>query len=274
MLSPFPGMNPYLEDPAIWPGVHTSLISEIRNRINAQAPRRYFADIEERVYVLDQDDPAHRLIIPDVSVRDFQPNEVGGRMMAEQNSAAGGVATLVAPVRAAILGPLDHTERRIVIRTLEGEHIVTVIEVLSPTNKTRGSDGRTAYMKKRAEVLNSDAHFIEIDLLRGGERMPAAANVVFKKKSDYRIVVSRAAERPMADWWLIDLPQPLPPVPVPLSPGDPDLTIDLQSTLHHVYDDVRYDRRINYHRPPPPPELPPDQQTWLARQVAAIPNPS
>jgi hypothetical protein len=106
--------------------------------------------------------------------------------------------------------------------------------------------------------------------------LPPAASVDFKKKSDYRITVSRAADRPIADWWLIDLPQPLPPVPVPLSPGDADLTLDLQATLHTIYDTGRYERRLNYHynRPPPPPELPADQQAWIARQIAAIPNPS
>jgi hypothetical protein len=30
MLSPFPGMDPYLESPAIWPDVHHEIISENR----------------------------------------------------------------------------------------------------------------------------------------------------------------------------------------------------------------------------------------------------
>lgn len=68
MPSPFPGMNPFLEAPALWPGVHSALSGEIRNTLNRQLPGRYFADVEERVYLCEADDPAWSLIIPDVSI--------------------------------------------------------------------------------------------------------------------------------------------------------------------------------------------------------------
>ena len=53
MLSPFPGMDPYLEDPGSWPDLHHRLISAASDQLNAQLRPRYLARIEERVYVDD-----------------------------------------------------------------------------------------------------------------------------------------------------------------------------------------------------------------------------
>ncbi|MCY2993603.1 MAG: DUF4058 family protein [Planctomycetota bacterium] len=68
MPSPFPGMDPYLEDPAGWPNFHSDLIAEIKTELNRQLRPKYYARSEERVYVSDQDDPGRRVIIPDVRV--------------------------------------------------------------------------------------------------------------------------------------------------------------------------------------------------------------
>ena len=44
MESPFPGMDPYLEDPAIWRGFHHGLAEEIRARLNMSLEPKYYAD--------------------------------------------------------------------------------------------------------------------------------------------------------------------------------------------------------------------------------------
>jgi hypothetical protein len=256
MPSPFPGMNPWFEEPSLWPGVHGSLIDEIRAVINRLAPDRYFADIEERVYLCTVDDPFERIVVPDVVIR-------GEPVPSSEPSPeqATGTATLVAPVRATIVGTVEHREHRVVLRTADDEQrVVTVIEVLSPANKTPGSKGQSAYRAKRDEVLDSDCHFIEIDLLRAGIRIPAGWN---RPELDYRIAVSRQEDRPMADWWFIALRQPLPTIPVPLSGDDPDLQLDLQSVLNTVYDRGGYVRRMNYSKPIPSPAVSEQDQEWL-----------
>ena len=262
MPSPFVGMNPYLEDPALWPGVHASLIAEMRNAINARIPDKYFADVEERVYLCESDDPSYRLIIPDVAVR--EAGERGFESLGGEPADSAGVATAIAPVRAPIMLRLEHTERRLVIQTVQGQRVITVIEVVSPSNKVVGSAGRRTYVEKRDEMLNSDTHFIEIDLLRAGERIPAEVGL---RKTHYRIAVSRTQDRPNANWWLFNLPQRIPQIPVPLGPGDEDVTLDLQAVLPEVYDRGRYVRRLNYAQPPPPPEFGPVDGAWLQAQL-------
>ena len=252
MPSPFPGMNPWFEEPSLWPGVHGSLINEIRAVINQVAPDRYFADIEERVYLCSADDPYERIVVPDVVIRG-EPSP-----SAEY---ATGTATLDAPVRAAIVGTVEHRERRVVLRTADDERrVVTVIELLSPANNTPGSKGQSAYRAKREEVLDSDSHFVEIDLLRAGTRIPAGWN---RPELDYRIAVSRQEDRPMADWWFLALRQPLPTIPVPLCGDDPDLQLDLQSVLNTVYERGGYVRRMNYSKPIPSPAVSEQDQEWL-----------
>ncbi|MGC8712006.1 MAG: DUF4058 family protein [Leptodesmis sp.] len=55
MPSPFPGMNPYLEAPALWSGVHHWLITEIARSLQPQLRPRYFVAVEERVYQVNGD---------------------------------------------------------------------------------------------------------------------------------------------------------------------------------------------------------------------------
>ena len=138
MPSPFPGMNPWMEAPELWPGVHAALISEIRSRLNASMPPEYFADVEERVFLCDTDDPMIRLIVPDVTVRESTTPD-----FLESTSTA--IATIT-PALQARVADLQVTERRIVIRSSDHQAIVTVIEILSPANKLQGSAGRSSYL--------------------------------------------------------------------------------------------------------------------------------
>ena len=116
--------------------------------------------------------------------------------------------------------------------------VVTVIEVLSPTNKVAGSRGRASYQAKRVEVMTSPSHFVEIDLLREGKRFGAQAGL---PRADYLVPVSRAPQRPRGLIWPILLPQRLPVVSIPLKPEDPDVPLDLQAVFNSVYDRAAYD---------------------------------
>ena len=122
------------------------------------------------------------------------------------------------------------------IRDRLGRELITVLELLSPSNKGGGAD-REQYLGKREEIFKSAAHFVEIDLLRRGRPMPLEN----RPRCDYSVLVSRADTRPRAGFWPIRLRQRLPIIPIPLRPADPDARIDLQEILHHVYDASGYE---------------------------------
>lgn len=132
---------------------------------------------------------------------------------------------------------------------------ITAEELLSPANKRPGAD-RDQYLAKRHEVLASSAHLVEIDLLRGGQRPP----VDDPPACDYRVLVSRAEERPRVGIWPLRLTDRLPVVPIPLRAPDPDAELDLQTTLHEIYDKARYQTYIYDSQPDPP--LTPGEEAW------------
>lgn len=141
--------------------------------------------------------------------------------------------------------------------------MITIIELLGPTNKTPGSD-REQYLGKRKALLASNTHVVEIDLLRGGER----AAVKEMPASDYVVMVSRSYERPRVELWPLALSDPLPTIPIPLRLGDPDATLALQSLLHEQYDAAGYEDYIYRNSPVPP--LAAEERTWAA-QLLPIP---
>jgi hypothetical protein len=136
---------------------------------------------------------------------------------------------------------------------------MAVVELLSPANKKPGPD-RDRYLPKRAEFLVGPAHLVEIDLLRCGLPMPDHDRPV----STYGVMVSRAEERPAADFWPIGLRDPLPMIPVPLRPAS-QATLDLQEILHHIYDRGTYADEI-YDREPEP-ALDPADLDWARQRV-------
>jgi hypothetical protein len=153
------------------------------------------------------------------------------------------------------------SESYLEIRDRKTRRLVTVVELLSPTNKRPGDD-RQRYVAKRAGLLRSEAHFVELDLLRGWPRMPFDE----PPGGDYCVLVSRVEDRPRADFWPIGLREQLPVIPIPLQKTHPDARLDLQSLLHRVYDAAYY-RDYIYDGSPWPP-LSEDDAAW-ARQTAA-----
>jgi hypothetical protein len=148
------------------------------------------------------------------------------------------------------------------IRDRRSRELVTVIELLSPSNKRPGPD-RDQYLAKRGQILASPAHLVEIDLLRGGAPMPADD----RTDCDYAVLVSRAEQRPHAGFWPIGLRDRLPVIPVPLRAGDPDARLDLQEVLDHIHDTGGYAYYIYDGTPEPP--LRPDDVAWARQFVPA-----
>ncbi len=253
MPSPFPGMNPWIEQDELWHDFHHRLVTAMSDAIAAQVAPRYFVALEEHIYIQEPPEAESRFLgRPDLSiVRTARP----------KFESAGGTAVLEAPVYTEIAEPMDvFTENYIEIRDTEHERLVTVLELLSPSNKYAGYD-RDAYIAKRREYLMCDVNFIEIDLLRGGPRMPIAE----LPPCDYYVLVKRASERVRAGLWPVQLRDRLPEIPIPLRDPDPDARLELQVVLNTVYDRAAYRHRI--YRGTPKPKLNAVDASWAEAVV-------
>jgi hypothetical protein len=209
MPSPFPGMDPYLERPSLWPDVHIHLISAISAELNAVLPLRYAAVADMHVWI-----PKFLEIIE-----------------------------------------------------LEGDEVVTVMELLSPTNKRAGTE-RDAYLTKRAEYVHSSVNVVEIDLLRGGTRPPVEQPT--RPNTDYCITVCRAVALPRVDLWPFSIREEIPSVCIPLRGHQDEPQLNLRRCLDRVYDEHRFRQRAHYDREPIPPIRESDRD-WVQSIIQAIP---
>jgi hypothetical protein len=255
MPSPFPGMNPYFEQTALWQDFHSEFLLALRHRLAPQITPSYIVQVQEHIYIHDLPPaPRHLVGHADVSVARQERPSVG--------QAAIGV--LEAPAEVQL--PVQDIERIpfLEIRDRQGRELVTVIELLSPSNKRPGED-RDQYLAKRWKLLRSPAHFIEIDLLRGWAPMPLEN----RPDCDYSVLVSRQERRPIAQFWPIRLRNRLPVIPIPLRAPDADAPVDLQEVLHSAYDGPCYEDYIYAGLPDPP--LAPDDAAWAQQFLPARP---
>jgi hypothetical protein len=264
-------MDPYLEHPAIFPDLHDRLIYVISESLQVRLPPPYFADIGNRVWV----DISDRSIGPDVKILRGEGVSVHqGQVVPE---ASGGVAT--APRTQPVLVNVPHDQWREsfvqIFSALEAERLVTTIEVLSLTNKTPGRHGRILYQRKQREILDSDVHLVEIDLLRAGEHTTAVplGRAVEKTGSfDYHICIHHFDKLEDYFVYAIRLEDRLPEIAIPLLPGDATVPLDLQAVFDRCYDTGPYRRRIRYGEMSLEPPLRADQAQWLTRLLAAAPG--
>jgi hypothetical protein len=256
-------MDPLIESQR-WEDFHHALPEVIREWLIPRVRPCYVVLVEERVYVERQSNGRRGLIVPDVTM-----TELEGRESPSQDAIAAAPTVAVAPVVLTLPMPERKREAFLTLRERETMEVVTVIEVLSPDNKRSGSDGRREYLRKREAVLESDAHLIELDLLRGGERLPTVETL---PPADYYAFVSRAHRRPEVEVYPWTLRQPLPPIFVPLTGEDPDVTLDLQSIFNTLYDRAGYDYSLDYRRPIEPP-LSDSDASWAQQILAATSSP-
>jgi hypothetical protein len=254
-------MDPYLEG-ALWGSAHAQLIAEIARQLAPRLRPRYIARVEKR-FVMDVPDLNETVgitlpslpqatVYPDVGVVEVERGSVGPTM---------DVAVSSAPLQMATLITEQSPQTSVEIRDVADHRLVVVIELLSPTNK-RG-DGREEYVARRQRFLQSSSHLLEIDLLRGGQRVPMRQSL---PDFPYFVFLSRAGRRPTTEVWPIALTQSLPTVPVPLLPGDADVPLELQRALDTLYDLLGYDLEIDYRRPPQPP-LSANEAHWAAERI-------
>jgi hypothetical protein len=251
-------MDPFLEG-QVWEEFHHLLVPALHEALVPLVRPRYVVRMQERVYLERPPEEASRTIQPDVTLTLEHPPR-------EQRHPGGGAA-VAAPVTVPLLMPQRRREPFLEIRARDGGEVVTVIELLSPTNKRRGSQGREEYLAKHEAVLLSRAHLLELDLLRGGQRLPRARPL---PPGDFYVVLSRTERRPDADVWPLGLRAPLPSIPVPLSGSDPGVSLDLQRIFERVYDRAGYDYSLDYGRDPVP-ALTEADSAW-ARELLSAPR--
>lgn len=257
MPSPFPGMNPYLEQPSVWHDFHQSFIPVLRGLLAEQVRPNYLVKLEEQVYIHQiSEEECSYLGRPDVSLlagrgKEFRSNEMA--------------AALFDAPHYGQLPAVTDTERLSYIEVVDRDNLelITVIELLSPSNKKLGGD-REQYLVKRRELIASSVHLVEIDLLRGGTRMP----VEDLPDCDYCVLVSRSEDRPRVGLWPIRLRETLPEIPIPLRSPDPDARVSLKEVLDRVYDSAGYADYIYQGKPHPP--LHPADAEWAKEFILQI----
>jgi hypothetical protein len=255
MPSPFPGMDPFIESQR-WGGFYQRFITLLGDMLVAMLRPRYEVEPEERVYVetAEPEWPTYRTDVA-ISQRDV-----------ESGSQVTNTAVLdVEPTTVTLPMPIEEKEPYLMIRRAESREVVAVIELLSPTNKRTGSDGRKQYLSKRTDVLRTRAHLIEFDLLLGGQRLPMMESL--KADTSYCAIVSRAGMHPRAELFEWPLKHPLPRISVPLAGGDPDAILDLQEALNTVYDRAGYDYSVHYDRPLDLP-MRSEDRAWMQELIA------
>lgn len=265
MVYRFPGMDPYLEDPAIWRGFHHGLAEEIRSRLNMDLSDKYYADVDVHTTFEEVHVGKAKPIIPDVAIV-AQPYNVP--MGSAAPVAVAEPAEVIAPVRRVVhISPV--TLRAVHIYITETNELITSIELLSPYNK-RG-EGLAEYRRKRSTLLASNVHLVEIDLLRGGQRVGSEVQGPPFDEADYILLVHRGFESNPGVWsdiWPVTLDKPLPTLPIPLEPPDADVWLDMNAVVRTVYERAAYSRRIDYRQPAPPPALRPVMTQWLEAYLA------
>jgi hypothetical protein len=249
-------MNPYLEQELVWHDFHDRFCPRLAELLTAQVRPHYVVKIDEQIYV-------HEL--PEGSRQFFGRADVGVVRPPSAANGPQGTAVVEAPAQVK-LPPVD-VERMpfLEIRDRATWRLVTVIELLSPTNKYAGPD-RQQYLAKRRQILSSAVHFVELDLLRGGPRMPLEG----LPDCAYYALVSRFENRPVADLWPLHLPDPLPIIPIPLNEPHPAARVDLQAFLNQLYDAAGYGDYI--YSAEPRPHLTTEEAAWAQQCLRATQN--
>lgn len=267
MRSPFPGMDPFLEGQE-WEDFHTRFNTAMSDHLSGQLEPKYFARVERRVYLeRDVEDQPNQ---PQWRRSDLAIVTADPWWSRPQSDSGSSVATLETPVECLVPMAEERRETYLVIRERTTFEVVTVLETLSPANKQPTADGHREYLKKREELLESKSHLVELDFLRGGQRMPLCEP---RPRGDYFAMISRVERRPRVEVFAWTLRHRMPEIGVPLAQGDPDVKLDLQDVFDTVYARAHYELSLNYQaelRPTPAPE----ELTWIREQLARAAKPA
>lgn len=264
MKSPFPGMDPYIEACGLWGDFHSHLIEKISEKLADMVPEQYVVRTGERSYVVlvESEGKKGYPFLPDVTITAPRGRKKTAKKGATALAEPDGEAE---PVTMRHFIQEEHREAFIEIyEASPGQHLVTSIEVLSPSNKRPGTEGWELYQRKRQSLLLGDVNLVEIDLLRGGQRMPMLDPW---PDSPYTLLVARARTQ-LCRVWRVHYRRRLPLIPVPLAKPDSDIRLDLQPMIDEIYQRFRYLRSIDYSKPLIPP-LDAAETGWMMQQLGA-----
>jgi len=239
-------MDPYLEDPSYWQGVHNRLIVNVDSALNKLLPDRFAAYTEVRCYIERSEDSIRPDVLLQTRSASAEKVRSGGAALAEPSDV---------PLHFE-LWPIENREAYITIRDVtRKQRVITTIELLSHANKATRNEGRRLYREKQEKILTSDTHLIEIDLLRTGRHTVAVPETVFEAdmKPDYVVCLHRAKTGGAFDVWPVNIRQRLPRIDVPLEVGFADVVLDLQAIMDRAYNEGSFLRKTDYSQPPVPP---------------------
>ena len=262
MLSPFPGMDPYVESTGICSNLHHALITACHDLLNERLPANYVAAIEERVLMIGntEDGGPARLVEPDVAVLHASP----AQSTPPEPRAAQSISTLEPRTLPQEIELLDAPKQLYIqVLHLPERALVTDIELLSPANKRRGSDDRAAYLSRRRDLILHQVNLVELDLLIKGERLTMLAAL---PAGDYFAFVTRWQTGRQCAVYSWSLRQALPTIPVPLREGDGEVGLDVAIVFSQTYARGRYDRLLHYDRVPESVGEP--DRAWVAQRLA------
>lgn len=249
MKPPFPGMDPYLENPDGWQDFHTQFLVELSHAISARVSPNFFVRVEERVYLTE----------PDFTQRQFfKPDVMAIKSPRNLREAALAYSTITPPVFVEPLFDPEIKNRYLEILDAENREVITTIELVSPINKRRGAPGFDDFWRMRREIFESQVHWIEIDLLREGNRPARLAG-----KSDYYSLLKRGGQWDKLDVWFFNLRDKMPTIAVPLRPPFDDVPPDLQTAFDVTYERAYYADSIDYTTTPPEPALNQQDAEWV-----------
>ncbi len=267
--SPFPGMDPYLESQGRWPDVHARLIGSVSNVLGVDLPDNYAAQINEEVHLVTWNKDELRKVVPDVAISRREHPEPEPFLARSGGPALAMLEPDLEPVAITMAAYEEEVrDTWIEILRLPEQRLVTVIELLSPTNKA--SSGHDKYLQKRFRLVQQGVHLVEIDLLVSGLRPPTVQPL---PTGDYYAFVSRAERSPVGEVYAWSIRRRLPKVPIPLLAPDPDVTIDLAALFATAYERGRYARLVDYRAPLTVP-LGADDLAWAEGLARAAAGPS
>ena len=205
MPSPFPGMDPYLEDDALWPVFHHQLVMCLYQILLPGLVDRYRARVTQRHYVTEQ-------------------------------------ALFTSVVRE------EHHEDVVEIRQRNDGRLVTLVDVVSPANKTSAA-GRAAYLERRREGKSAGANLVELDLVLQGQ-----PTLEYSRDGlpdwDYAVTVTRSTQPERYEIYTATLQKRLPRFRLPLAADDRDTVLDLHTAFTRCYDQGGFAAKIDYRRDP------------------------
>lgn len=210
MPSPFPGMDPYLEDEKYWPSFQQHLVASLYqvlmpSLINTDRMDRYRARVGQRRYIVEM------------------------------------------PLFTSVLRE-EHVEEFVEIRQRSDGQLVTLIDIPSPTNKTR-TEGREAYLARRHDAQREGANLVEIDLVLQGQPLLDYSRENLPEWN-YLVTVVRRHQPERYEIYSSTIRKRLPRFKLPLAASEHDAVVDLQIAFNRAYDSGGFGNLIDYDSPP------------------------